>query len=179
MRPPLPLILLCTLAALVVVPVLAGMDQVVGHFTAGRYADARAALAGSAEEGRPAEAILWRSRLESDPDKADALLVSGLEETTLPAATRAGLALQLAHLRFARNDHQGAYDILQPFLSAETVDLPGEGLIIAALCQRAIGNLQRAREFLAAIKPEDPAFTSARYFLGPGGDRPGPAPGGR
>lgn len=163
MRSRVSLVLLCLVVFL---PALAGMAQVSGLFAEGRYEDARTALATSGDEGRPGEGILWRSRLEQDPDKADALLVTGLAEPSLPPATKAGLALQLAILRYARQDHQGAYEILEPFLAEEAGPLPGEGIIIAALTQRAAGNLQRARELLAGIKPEDPAFTTARYFLG-------------
>lgn len=147
-------------------PALAGVGAVSGLFAEGRFAEARQALETDDPEARPGEELLWRSRLESDPEKAEALMVTGLADPGLPAGTRQGLALQLAQLRFARGRNQAAYEALDPLLAQGTGELPGEALLIAALARRAAGHSQRARELLAGIRPDDPAFPAARYYLG-------------
>ncbi len=163
MRPGLLTSLLLTL---LIIPAFAAVDTVSGLFRDGHFEEARRHLRAGEESGRPGEDLLWRSRLETDPDKADALLVTGLANPALPGGTRAGLALQLAHLRYDRGDFQGAFAAVEPFLTDNTTPLPGEAFLVGALALRAGGNLQRSRELLAGIRPEDPAFATARYFLG-------------
>ncbi len=147
-------------------PTLAGMQQVGGLFGEARYADARQALAVGASGSQPGEEVLWRCRLETSPVKATNLLTESLTDPAIPESTRQGLALQLAQIHFARGDYNEAHVVLNEIISQSTLQVPGEIYLLAALTERTAGNLQAAREMLASVKPDDPAFEAARYYLG-------------
>lgn len=154
------------LLILVTVPAQAGVRTAAGLFADAQFAEARKNLQAEDMGARPGEDLLWRSRLETDPDKADALLVTALANSEIPLGTRQGLVLQLAQMRHARRRHGAALEVLVPYLNDHTSPVPGRAVLIAALSYRALGDLQRSRELLAGIKPEDPAFGNARFYLG-------------
>jgi len=147
-------------------PTLASLNTVTGLFQAGQYDDARESL-NAAEEGvRPGEDILWRSRLTTNPDEALTLLIGSLQDNRLPQAVRIRMALEVANIQAGRGDHRAVLDALQPLLDGGETDLPGVVHLRAGLAMRGRGQLQQAREMLASVRPNDPAFVLARYYLG-------------
>ncbi len=147
-------------------PTLAGMQQVGGLFGEARYDDARQLLDSGSEDNQPGEEALWRSRLATTPRAAVQLLTEGLKDSAIPETTRQGMVLQLAQIHFARGEYKKAHVILKAVISQSTIGLPGEVYLLAGLTERTSGNLQAAREMLASVKPGDPAFGAARYYLG-------------
>jgi hypothetical protein len=147
-------------------PTLAGMRQVSGLFAEARYDEARQNLVTSGEKALAGEEMLWRSRLAVDPDQAAELLKSSLDDGNIPESTRIGMALQLAQIHFARGNYEQTHNVLLPLFGETTDALPGEVYLLAGLTLRKAGKLQAAREMLASVKPADPAFGAARYFLG-------------
>ncbi len=164
-RPILPLFFVLILLVLGL-PTWAGMNLVSGLFSEAHYDEARQRLDNSQEGSLPGEQNLWGSRLATDPAQAEALLAKGLEDPSLPESTRVGMALQLAQLHFSRGEFNEANDLLSPLVTEATTPLPGEVYLLAGLTLRTSGNLQAAREMLASVKPMDPAFGAARYYLG-------------
>ncbi|MDX2473679.1 MAG: tetratricopeptide repeat protein [Candidatus Krumholzibacteria bacterium] len=161
-------ILLMGLAAILLAcwPALASLNTVSGLFQAGRYEDAREAVRAADEGARPGEEILWRSRLATDPKEAISLLESGLGDKKYPAAVRIRIALEVADIQAGRGKHREALDALTPLLEGDIADLPGAVHLRAGLSLRARGQLQKAREMLASVRPKDPEFVMARYYLG-------------
>ena len=148
-------------------PALAALNTVAGLFQAGQYEDAREAAATGGEGARPGEEILWQSRLTTDPGEAVTLLESGLNNSTYSEAVRIRLALEVAEIQAGRNNHRAALGVLLPLLDEKfATELPGAVHLRAGLSLRAIGRLQRAREMLASVRPADPEFVLARYYLG-------------
>ncbi len=147
-------------------PSLASLSTVSGLFEAGRYEDARESLVAGGEGARPAEDILWRSRLATSPAAALELLESGLKDDGVAETVRIRLALEMAEIEAGRGNHREVLEILGPLLSQDNPDLPGVVHLRAALSLRARGNLQQAREMLASVRPGDPDFVLARYYLG-------------
>ncbi|MCB1182927.1 SPOR domain-containing protein [bacterium] len=169
MRPrnAVPLIVLALAAALgAALPTLAALTTVAGLFEAGRYDEARSALDAAGEGARPGEDLLWRSRLEADPDAALALLASVRDDGGVPAETRQRAALEAAGIEAGRGRHREALEILAPLLGGDTGALPGLVHLRAGLSLRALGQLQQAREMLASVRPGDPQFVLARFSLG-------------
>ncbi len=148
------------------IPTLAGMRQVSGLFAEARYEEARQSLINSGSNALPGEETLWRSRLAEDPDAATAFLKASVEDLTIPESTRVGMALQMAQIFFARGQYEMTYETLKQLFEQTESVLPGEVYLLAGLTMRQSGNNQRAREMLASVKPKDPAFATARYFLG-------------
>jgi len=147
-------------------PTLASMSSVAGLFQAGQYDQARQALQEGGEGSRPGEEVLWRSRLATDPAEALRQLESGLEADISRDDVRVRLALEIAEIHAGRGNHREALDALTPLLSGNDSRLPGAVYMRAALSLRARGRLQQAREMLASIRPGDPEFVLARYYLG-------------
>lgn len=147
-------------------PTFAGLQQVSGLFGEARYADARQSLITGGEGAQPGEDILWRSRLSEDPEQAAALLKNSLGDPEIPESTRVGMALQLAQIHFARGQYSETNTILKSLHENTTQPLPGEVYLLSGLTLRKAGKIQGAREMLASVKPSDPAFGAARYFLG-------------
>ncbi len=158
-------------AALVLVlfaawPTLASLSTVAGLFESGEYDAARESLNAGDEGVRPGEDILWRSRLATNPTQALNVLETGLKEERFPAAVRLRIALEIAEIQAGRGNHREVVDVLAPLIGGESTDLPGAVHLRAALSLRARGQLQQAREMLASIRPGDPEFVLARYYLG-------------
>ena len=147
-------------------PSLASLTTVAGLFDAGRYAEAREALGAGNEGARPVEEILWRSRLATDPAVALALLEPALQDKRAGTEVRIRVALEIADIQSGRGDYRAAIDALTPLLSAGEENLPGAVHLRAGLALRALGRLQQAREMLASVRPGDPEFVLARYYLG-------------
>ncbi len=76
------------------------------------------------------------------------------------------MALQLSQIHFARGEFKSTHAILKNLISRSTNRIPGEIYLLAGLTERTASNLQAAREMLASVKPDDPAFGAARYYLG-------------
>jgi predicted negative regulator of RcsB-dependent stress response len=147
-------------------PTLARMGQVGGLFSEARYLEAQQSLVNGGEGAQPGEENLWRIRLAQNPKQAEDLLRAGLQDRDIPQTTRVGMALQLAQIHFARGEFEKANTTLTPLLADNSLVLPGEVYLLAGLTQRTSGNHQAAREMLASVKPTDPAFGAARYYLG-------------
>lgn len=147
-------------------PSLASLSSVAGLFQAGRYEQARQALQDGDDASRPGEEVLWRSRLATDPAAALRELESGLEAGIAEDDVRLRVALEVADIQAGRGNHREVLDVLAPLLSGDVSDLPGAVYMRAALALRARGRLQQAREMLASIRPGDPEFVLARYYLG-------------
>lgn len=151
---------------LAVWPALAALDAVAERFAAGRYQEARDLLLEGGAAGRPAEEALWRSRLSDNPDEALTLLAGLTRDRRLPEAVRQRAALEIAELEAARGRHREALAPLEEVLGSAEGRLTGEIYLRAGLSLRALGRLQEAREMLASVPPEDPAFQLARTTLG-------------
>jgi hypothetical protein len=147
-------------------PTLAALSTVAGLFEAGRYDEARAALDAGNQGSRPGEDALWRSRLATDPGVAVGLLAAALADGGGDAPVRIRLALEAAEIEAGRRDHQAALRHLAPLLGEDPATIPGPVHLRAGLSLRALGQLQQAREMLASVRPGDPAFVLARFFLG-------------
>lgn len=155
------------LALLAAAAGIASSESVGALFAAGRYEDAREALEVSDAGFRRGEETFWRTRLEEDPVKAVLMLRETLGGTRVPETVRTRLALDLADIEFGRGQYKAAIEALTPLLeSDQSSSLPGEVYLRAGLSLRAVGDLQLAREMLASVRPHDPVFLLARYYLG-------------
>ena len=79
---------------------------------------------------------------------------------------RVQAALDGASIALARGDIETAWSLLQPPLDIAPEEMPGEVYLLAGRIQRRAGNRQQAREMLASVRPDDPAFLAARTLLG-------------
>jgi len=147
-------------------PTLAAMRQVEGLFGEARYDEALQMLQSGSENTHPGEEDLWRSRLSTAPDAVTEILSVNLNDQSIPESTRQGMGLQLAQIYFARSEFQKAHAVLKELIATSTNRIPGEVYLLAGLTERTSGNLQGAREMFASVKPDDPAFGAARYYLG-------------
>lgn len=145
---------------------IAALESVADLFRQTDYEEARNTLGHGGEAYRPGEDGLWRSRLSATTGQAIDELNTLLKDKTLPEDVILRTALELSELEFARGGYAAAFSALSPLLQAESGNLPGEVYLRAGLCLRALGQQQRAREMLASVRPADPAFTLARYYLG-------------
>jgi len=157
---------LAVVVLLVSVPALAALDTVAGLFQEARYEEALQALEQGGEGFRVGEATLWEVRLTTDPEKALLMLREGLADKRLPDAVRVRMALESADIEFGLGQYQSSLKVLTPLLEADQGVLPGDVYLRAGLALRALGQLQKSREMLASVKPQDPAFLLARYYLG-------------
>ena len=139
------------------------LGEVADLFRDGRYQEARQTL--DAEEPSDA-ATLWQQRLTTDPDRAIELALDQARDRDLPREQRLQAALDGASVALARQQPQAAWQILQPLIEIAVEPLPGEAYLLAGRALRQAGQRQRAREMLAAVKPDDPAFAAARALLG-------------
>ncbi len=154
------------LALLISMPALAALDTVAGLFQETRYEEARLALDQGGEGFRAGEATLWQIRLATDPAEALVLLREGMDDDRLPAAVLTRMALETADIEFGLGHYLSSLKALTPLLSEDQGELPGDFYLRAGLALRALGNLQKAREMLASVRPQDQAFQLARYYLG-------------
>lgn len=168
-RPPFLAVVPVALLALVLVltwPSLASLGSVADFFQRGEYKEARSALLAGGEGARPAEETLWRSRLATNVNEALSLLESERSKNDLPLPVQQRLALEMAEIYFARSDYRACLAVLEPVIGGASEDVPGEAYLLAGLTYRLVGQLQNAREMLASVRPSDPAFALARYYLG-------------
>ncbi len=154
------------LLALAGIPALAALSSVSDLFRAGNYDQARIALAAGGEGARPGEENLWRSRLATSPDEALEMLRGNLADSGLPASVAVRSALEAADILFGRGDFEALIQLLGPLVSAGENELPGAVYLPLGLAYRAGNNLQLAREMLASVRPSDPMFGLARFYLG-------------
>lgn len=155
----------CLLAAAAWAGAVGG--SLLESFTAGRFAEARSELRqtgpGEFAKGEGLLAFL----LTEEPDQAEALmgnLAAGQESSR--DAWDARSALEEADLAYARRDFSDALKAIEPVLGGNSESPPGALYLRAGLACRALGKLQRAREMLASVHPDDPAFGLARFYLG-------------
>jgi hypothetical protein len=151
---------------LISVPALAALDTVAGLFQETRYEEALQALEQGGEGFRAGEATLWEVRLTTEPEKALLMLREGLADKRLPDAVRIRMAMESADIEFGLGHYQSSLKVLSPLLETDQGELPGDVYLRAGLSLRALGQLQKSREMLASVKPQDPAFLLARYYLG-------------
>ena len=157
---------IAVLALLLSLPALASLDTVTDLFQEARYEESRQALAQDAEGFRAGEETLWRVRLTTEPAEALVMLREGLADKRLPTAVRIRMTLESAHIEFGLGNYQSSLKILTPLLNEADGVLPGGIYLRAGLALRALGQLQKAREMLASVKPQDQTFLLARYYLG-------------
>lgn len=162
-RSALIVVLVCAGAA---APARAGLEPVAEPFARGEYRTAAELFESTDSGARPGESLLWAARLESDPDRALGLLQDAQALQSLPADVEIRVALEIARLESARGRPQSALGALRPLLMDPPADLPGAVYLEAGRAARAVGDLQRAREMLASIRPGDPAFVAGRGLLG-------------
>ena len=143
------------------------LGEVADLFRRGRYAEAREVLnAEPSGSQAPASDRIWRQRLQTDPDRAYELALDQIRDRELPTPIRIQAALDGTANELARQRPEAAWQLLQPLLALETEGLPGELYLLAGQTLRLAGDRQRAREMLASVRPEDPAFAAARELLG-------------
>ncbi|MBU8869809.1 MAG: SPOR domain-containing protein [Gemmatimonadales bacterium] len=157
---------LVLIVGLTAMPAPGVMQSVADEFRVGNYTTARSLLDAGEWSARPGEEILWRSRLLSNPEQALALLQDALGSSNLPETVRLRVALEIAELECARGQYRAALVPLNRIFSEEAIELPGAIYLQAGYAYRGLGALQKAREMLASIRPDDPAFVLARNTLG-------------
>ncbi len=157
---------LVLLSVLVCLPALGALDSVTELFQAAKYDDARNFLEQGTEGLRAGETSLWEARLTNDPAEALLILREGLSDQRLPDSVKTRMVLESAGIEFGLGHYQSSLKVLTPLLNSDQAKVPGEAFLRAGLSLRALGRLQKAREMLASVKPQDPAFLLARYYLG-------------
>ena len=154
------------LSVLIGLPALGALDSVAELFQAARYGDALESLEQGDEGLRAGEASLWQARLTEDPAEALLILRESLSDKRLPDLVKTRMVLETANIEFGMGHYQSTLAALSPLLNNDQATVPGEAYLRAGLSLRALGRLQKAREMLASVKPQDPAFLLARYYLG-------------
>lgn len=143
----------------------AGWPDVAELFANGAWEQARSQARNDQPGARPGEAALWRSRLADDPQAAASQLRDGLGQKRLGKPVRARLALEAAELELGAGRPEEALKVLAPLLGG-IADVPGDVQVAAARALLAAGRGPRARELLAAVRTDDPAFGLSRALLG-------------
>jgi tetratricopeptide (TPR) repeat protein len=143
----------------------AGYDRVADLFASGAWEQARGQAAAAGAGARPAESLLWRSRLATATTDALGFLGEGLAQKRLDRPVRVRLALETAELELGRNHPAEALAAVSPLLD-ERDELPGQVQITAARALMALGRGPRARELLASVRSNDPAYALSRALLG-------------
>ena len=140
------------------------LAEVLDLFRLGRYDEASQALA--TEDPDDPAGHIWQQRLSNDPDQAFELGLEQVRNRDLPHDQRVQAALDAASVALARNQPEAVWQVLQPLLDLDQEALPGEVFLLAGQTLRLAGDRQRAREMLASVRPDDPAFAAARSLLG-------------
>lgn len=143
------------------------LGEVADLFRQARYREAREAMtAEPSGAAAPAADRIWRQRLQTDPERAYELALDQVRDRELAPALRVQAALDGAAIEVAGRRPDAAWLLLQPLLELDPENLPGEIYLLAGQTLRLAGDRQRAREMLASVRPEDPAFAAAREMLG-------------
>lgn len=142
------------------------LQEVADRFESADYTEAGVLLETGEAGVRTAEDLLWQSRLTDKPARALEFLEQAQSRSGLPREVRIRIALEIAELETGRGKQEAAIRALNQLLLQENEGLPGTFYLRAGLAYRAIGNLQKAREMLAAIRPGDVAFAQGRGTLG-------------
>lgn len=142
---------------------LAGVKD---YLDQGSYDQASKALLSVVEQGVPGESALLQSKLADSPVQALDILNRSYKNQELPFSSRAAIALEIARLQTAAHKPAAVIAVLQPLVENPEVTLPGEVHYLLGLGFRSLGQLQKAREMLASVKPSDKAFAGSRFFLG-------------
>ena len=156
------------LGALVALPATTAqgsLGEVADLFARGRYADARESMAALDDTADPADR-LWRQRLQTEPDRAVELALDQVRDRELPLPVRIQAALDGASIELARQRPEAAWQMIEPLLATPPEQLPGDLHLLAGQALRLRGRRQQAREMLASVRPDDPAFAAARELLG-------------
>ena len=154
------------LSVLFCLPALGALDSVAELFQAARYEEAKASLEQGDEGLRAGEASLWQARLTEDPTEALLILREGISDKRLPEEVKIRMVLETANIEFGLGHYQSTLTALTAMLNQDQALIPGEAYLRAGLSLRALGRLQKGREMLASVKPRDPVFLLARYYLG-------------
>ena len=159
--------------ALVSVPVVLTLtlsfganSEVADFFSSRQYNQAQNSLSESEDNISIDELLFWRAHLSSSPDEALMFLNRGLDDGHIPVESRFSLVLDAASIEMAQGNFRQALGSLLPLLEEHSDSAPGEAFLLASIGLRALGELQRAREMLASVHPEDPSFQLARHYLG-------------
>lgn len=141
--------------------------EVTDLFRRAQYESAREALVAlPAATGAPGEHRLWQMRLATDPDLATDLALQIVRDREVSLERRLQAALDGATVALARQRPEAAWQLLQIALEAAAPAVPGDVYLLAGQALRLAGQTQRAREMLASVRLEDPAFAAARGLLG-------------
>ena len=147
----------------------ADYGRVSDLYASGAWDQARGQVQGSSGDAgsgaRPAEALLWRSRLATGTADALEFLREGLTQKRLGRPVRVRLALETADLELGRNHPAEALAAVSPLLD-DGNDLPGQVQLAASRALMALGRGPRARELLASVRSSDPAYAMSRVLLG-------------
>ncbi len=143
----------------------AGWPDVADLFANGAWEQARSQARGDQPGARPGEAALWRSRLADDPQGAVSQLRDGLDQKRLGKPVRARLALEAAEIELGAGRPEEALKLLSPLLGG-LGDAPGDVPVAASRALLALGRGPRARELLASVRTDDPAYGVSRALLG-------------
>jgi tetratricopeptide (TPR) repeat protein len=151
---------------LISIPAWGVLQEVSDRFVSTDYEGAGAQLELESEGARVAETLLWQSRLADQPGRALEFLEEARTKGNLPKTVQIRIALEIAALESARGRNHEALQALNQIFLEEDTELPGAFYLQAGLVYRAVGDLQRAREMLASIRPDDPVFAQGRGTLG-------------
>jgi len=143
------------------------LDEVAELFRLARYREARQVLvATAAGSAGPGEVRLWQQRLTTDPTQAAELALQLVRDRGVPLPLRIQAGIDGAALALGRQQPDAAWQLLKPLLDLSPDGLPGDVYLLAGQSLRMAGDPQRAREMLASVRPDDPAFAAARALLG-------------
>lgn len=141
--------------------------EVTDLFRRAQYESAREALVAlPVATGAPGEHRLWQMRLATDPDLATDLALQIVRDREVALEWRLQAALDGATVALARQRPEAAWQLLQIALEAAAPAVPGDVYLFAGQALRLAGQTQRAREMLASVRLDDPAFAAARGLLG-------------
>lgn len=158
-------VLLTATAAAGIAP--ARIAEIAAQFREAQYQGARQSMAGLVpSDAEPGLVRLWQQRLSFDPAVAEDLAQQIVRDRSISPELRLQSGLDAASVALARQRPDVAWELLQPLLEFQPASLPGEVYLLAGQAMRLAGDQRRAREMLASVRPDDPAFAPARTLLG-------------
>lgn len=146
--------------------VVAGSDEVAALVAAARYDEARAELAADAVARSTVPGLALAARLERDPAAALATLAEARAAAADGSAESHLVILDAAAIELGGYRPAAALALLEPLLSGDRTDLPGQALLLGGLAARATGDDKHAERLLSGVRQGDPAFAEARLLLG-------------
>jgi len=162
----LPVFFVFTTSLIVSAGFAATFDEVQEYLGEGDYEQARKFLLSVDQSGIPGEDALWQSKLAGSPTQALEVLNNSFNDQSLPVNSRIALGIEIARINSASSNHAGVAEVLRPLIDLPETTLPGEVFYLMGHSFRSLGQLQKAREMLASVKPGDEAFSRSRFLLG-------------